>query len=151
MEQVENKRMKNFIFLLLVYTTNIFAADFSLWNKILTQVSGPKDCPQGNLTGNQALRLVRLGERIFKFTNGESVVEMTNIPGCEEEYRTTYDEQKNELTKNSRLRKCVQPTDDMEYIETLRVVFEKKSVKYSYQHTKTKLIKRKMICRYTYR
>lgn len=143
--------MKFFIFFIFLFPLLAYGLDISLWNKTLTQTSGPKDCPQGNLTGNQNLKLARLGERAFLFVDGAPKVEMTNVPGCEETSHTTFDITKNELIRKAKVTKCVQPTDDKEYTETLRVNLGKKTVKYFYHHKKTKTLEKKFICRYSYR
>lgn len=151
MEQVENRVMK-FIFSLIVLASfPSYGFDLSLWNRSLLQVSGPKDCPTGDLKGNQQLKLASLGERMFPFTDGALKTEVTNVPGCLETFRTTYNAKKNEFTKNAKIAKCIQPMDDKEYTETLRMNISKKTVKYSYHHKKTKTLERKFVCRYTYR
>ncbi len=151
MDLVENNLMNYFFYFVLSVIIPTKAQDLSLWNKTLEQVSGPKNCPQGNLSGSKTSGIVRVGERMFYVTDVNGKIENTNIPGCVDNFKTTFDTKKNEFIKKAKISKCIQPMDDMEYDETLRLNLPKKTLKYTYSSKKTELLVKKFICRYIFR
>lgn len=151
MGQVENSNMAITLYFLfnVLFVSN--AQEFSSWNKILVQTSGPKNCPQGDLVRMDSLHGVRIGERLIYLTGDKGKSEILNIPGCVENFRTTFDVKKNEFTKLAKVSKCIQPMDDMEYTETLRMNALSRTLRYMYHHKKTKILEKKFICRYSFR
>lgn len=147
---MENKRMKTFIFFFTFLLYSNVLASVS-WNQYLHLVSGPKECPAGELKYEQLNKKITFADKIFDFSIAQKEFASGTIPTCHLIERVIFKPQENQIEKESKVTKCIDPTDDFHLSEILTLNLSKKTALFQYVKTKTKSIKQKIKCRYKFR
>lgn len=123
----------------------------SNWNQYLHLVSGPKDCPQGELKFDPINKKIIFDKKEFDLISAQNEELSGIIPTCHTIERVIFKPQENRLEKESKVSKCIDPTDDYHLSEILALDLTNKTALFQYVKTKTKSIKQKIKCRYKFR
>lgn len=145
-----NNKMKIFIFIFII---SIFPNSYAttLWDQYLHLVSGPKECPAGELKYDQLNKKIIFADKEFDFSSAQKELTSGTIPTCQSIERVIFKPHENQIEKETKVTKCIDPTDDFHLSEILTLNISKRTALFQYVKTKTKSIKQKIKCRYKFR
>jgi hypothetical protein len=139
------------LFAIVIILSSSFQLTYAMGNEYLHLVSGPVECPAGELKYDEINKKVIFDKIEYDFSVTKKEIPTGTIPTCKALERVIFKSSENFIQKETIVTSCIDPMDDFHLSEILTIDPLKRTALFQYVKTKTKSIKLKIKCRYKFR